>query len=100
MMRHVAPLGHRRLGGADVHAAIQRHRIERNDFGVDPPRQFDADRRFAGRRGAGEIPGGLRQSLIDRAIRFPLIRKRLRDYRNIFPRSVLWTNSSSTYWRS
>ena len=46
MVRHLAPLG-RRLGGADIHAAIKGHRVERNDLGIDPLRQLDPHRRLA-----------------------------------------------------
>ena len=36
-MRHCGPLGRRRFGGADIHAAINGHGIERDDLRADPP---------------------------------------------------------------
>ena len=56
VVRHGGTLGGRRLGGADVHAAVQRHRVHGNDLGADPPRQLDADRRLARGRRAGQKP--------------------------------------------
>ncbi len=56
VVRHGGTLGGRRLGRADVHAPVQRHRVHGNDLGADPPRQLDADRRLAGGRRAGQKP--------------------------------------------
>ena len=62
MMRHVRALRRRRLGGADVHAAIQRHRVHRDDLGVQALGQLDAELRLAraGRTGQhqGVVKGG------------------------------------------
>ena len=55
-MRHGTALGGRRFRRADVHAPVERHRIERNDFGVEPPGQFDAHGRFAGGRRPDQKP--------------------------------------------
>ena len=35
-----------RLGRRNIHSAVQRHRVERNDLGVQPARQGDANSRF------------------------------------------------------
>ena len=42
VMRAPLQLGRRGLGRADVHAAIQGHRVHRDDFGVQPFGQFQA----------------------------------------------------------
>ena len=46
MMRNSLTLGRARLRRADVHAAIDGHRIERDDLRIDPPGQFNSDGRF------------------------------------------------------
>jgi phosphoribosyl-ATP pyrophosphohydrolase len=56
MMRHGAALGGRWLGGADIHTAIDGHRIERNDFGADPLGERDAHGRLANGGCSGKEP--------------------------------------------
>ena len=56
MMRHGGAVCGRRLGGADVHAAIDRHRVERDDFGVESLGERDADACLADGGGAGQKP--------------------------------------------
>ena len=62
MVRHLAPILHRRFRRADVHPPIESDRVERDDFGPDPTRQFQADSRLARGRRAGEEPGIVRQA--------------------------------------
>jgi hypothetical protein len=50
-------LGGRRLGRADIQAAIHLHGIDRNDFAADAFGQFQGDGGFARRRGAGQEHG-------------------------------------------
>ena len=62
VMRHLPPLLVRRFGGADVHLAIDGHRIERNDFRTNLLGQFQTDGRLSGSRGTSQKPaigGGL-----------------------------------------
>ena len=54
MMRHGGALGGRRLGGADVHAAIDLHGIGGDDFGVEAAGQRERDGGFANGGGADE----------------------------------------------
>ncbi len=56
MMGHARPLLGSWLGRADVHAPVQGHRIQRNDLGADPPRQFHAHASLAGTGWTGEKP--------------------------------------------
>ncbi len=56
VVRHKIAERARRLGGADIHAAINGHRIERDDLGAEPLGQRDADARFADGRRPGKKP--------------------------------------------
>jgi hypothetical protein len=47
MVRNSAALCRCRLGGADVHAPVQGHRIHRDDLGIEAARQVDAKPCFA-----------------------------------------------------
>ena len=50
VVRHRGPLGARRLGGADVDAAVHLHRVERDDLDVaERSRERERERRLAGR---------------------------------------------------
>lgn len=49
------------FGGADVHAAIERHRVERKDFGVDAAGEFDGEGRLSDGGGSGNKPAPLQQ---------------------------------------
>ena len=62
VMRYLAAIVGRRFGRADVHPPIEGDRVERDDFGPDPTRQFHADRRLARRRRAGEKPAVTRRT--------------------------------------
>ena len=44
VMAHSGELGRGRLGGADVHAAVHEHRVERDDLGAGPFRHFQRQR--------------------------------------------------------
>jgi hypothetical protein len=57
VVRNRAPLVGRRLGRADVHCTVYRHRIERNDLRADPSGKLDAHSRLSGGGRAGEEPG-------------------------------------------
>ncbi len=59
VMRHAAEVVETRLGGADVHVAVERHRIHRNDFGAEALGQLDAEPRLAraGRPGEDQSLG-------------------------------------------
>ena len=56
VMRDGGALACRGLRRADVHAAIQGHRVHRDDFAADLPRKFDSHGRLARGRWAGEKP--------------------------------------------
>ena len=56
VMGHALPLLGRRLGGADVHLAIEGHRVQGDDLRVQPLSQFDAHPGFPAGRGPGQIP--------------------------------------------
>ena len=56
VMRRNGALFGRRLRRAEVHAAVQRHRIHRHDFRADPPSQLHANARFAGGGRTGQKP--------------------------------------------
>jgi hypothetical protein len=55
MMRNPGALGHRGLCGADVQAAVQRHRVEGDHLRTEALGERDADGCFAGGGGAGEV---------------------------------------------
>ena len=57
VVRHPAALVGVRLGRADVHAAIQRHRVHRHDLRAEALGQLDAEGRFARAGRAGEDQG-------------------------------------------
>ena len=50
MVRDLGLLFWRRLGSADVHAAVDGHRVERDDLGIELPGEGEADLRFSARR--------------------------------------------------
>ena len=56
VMRHDLPQSRGRLGRTDIHPAIDRHRVERNDLRTDPLGERNANGRLANRRGACEKP--------------------------------------------
>ena len=45
-----------RLGGANVHSPVDRHRVERNDFGPQKRGKGDADLRFSARGWTSQKP--------------------------------------------
>jgi hypothetical protein len=49
VVRHPAPLGRGGLRGADVHAAVELHRVGVDHLGADPLGQLDRQRGLAGR---------------------------------------------------
>ena len=49
VVRHAAPLGPARLGGADIHAAEYLRRIDADDLDREIPRQLERDRALAAR---------------------------------------------------
>ena len=57
MMWHPAALVEGWFGGADVHAAIERHGIHTDDLGIEPFRQFQSQRGFAGTGRASQNVG-------------------------------------------
>jgi len=61
MMRDGGALVRRGLRRADVHAAVQGHRVHGDDFAADLPRQLDSHGRFARGRRAGEKPAVTRK---------------------------------------
>ena len=70
MMRNPATLGHCRLGGADVHAPVDRHRVHRDDLGTQPARQGHADGRFARR---------CRACQVDRTVKWVFVHRPVHD---------------------
>ena len=50
MMRHARALGRGRLGGPDVHAAVDLRRVDGDDLDREPARQRRGERRLAARR--------------------------------------------------
>src|SRR5690606_1661175 len=52
--RHAPALLRRRLGGADVHAAVHLHRIAADDFAAERLRDVEAEGRLAHRRRADQ----------------------------------------------
>ena len=70
VMRNSPPLRQRRLGGADVHPAVERHRVERDDLGPEPARQRHADRRLARRGRAGQVNRAM-QRIIEHVVHHP-----------------------------
>ena len=61
VVRHLGPLGRRRLGRPDVHAAVDLHRVDRHDLDRRvAPGQGEGEGRLARRRGPdeGHGPGG------------------------------------------
>lgn len=56
MMGHCGAVGGGWLGGADIHPAINRHRVERDDFGREPLGERDTDLRLADGGGASQEP--------------------------------------------
>src|SRR5207247_1511746 len=58
MVRYAGPRRGVGLGGADVHASIQRHGIERENLGPQHFRQLAAGRALAARRWPREKPAG------------------------------------------
>ena len=63
VMRHPPALGQGRLGRADVHPPVERHRVERDDLGPEPPRQRHADRRLAQGGRAGQVDRAMERIL-------------------------------------
>jgi len=51
MVRHAAHFFPRGLGRADVHAAVELHRVRAHNFGAESERKTHAERRFARSRG-------------------------------------------------
>ena len=73
-MRHAAPLGRAELRGADVHAAVELHRVGVDDLAAEPLGQRDARARTcrwrSGRpRPAPGSPGGPHRDEIPHAVR-------------------------------
>ncbi len=66
VVRDEGAFGRGRFGRADVHAAIDLHGVEGDDFGVEEGGEFEGDGGFAGGGGAGEEEGGAVEVLGDR----------------------------------
>ena len=56
VVEHGRPFGRARLGGAEVEATVDRHRVDTHDLGPEPASQGDREGRFAGGGGPGEKP--------------------------------------------
>ena len=70
VMRNSSTLRQRRLGGADVHPAVERHRIEGDDLGPEPARQRNANRRLAYRGRACQVNRSM-QWMIEHVVHHP-----------------------------
>ena len=54
VMRHPATLRQRQFRGADVHAAVELHRIGVDDLAAEPPGKFHTQVALAGRGGTDD----------------------------------------------
>ncbi len=64
VMRNSLALGEGRFCRADIHAAIKRHRIERDDLGPDPARQRDTNGRLPRGCRSGQVNGVMKRVFV------------------------------------
>ena len=93
MMRHAPALGTGRLGGADIHPAIELARVGVDNFATDALGDFQRERGLARSRGAGNESGANPRRLGGRCRRrafgFNRLRIHRRNIRSIWPRGKL-----------
>jgi len=63
VMNHTSPLQDRRLGGANVHPAIDLHRVHRDDVCIEASGDFDGDFRLPSCRRAEQSHNSVQSGL-------------------------------------